>query len=194
MMQYFIQISESSASDFYLYDHDRLYNTLIDCKQNNNPTVLFGVSFALLDFAEKYQLDFPNLIVMETGGMKGQRKELTKSELHNKLQQSFGVSRIHSEYGMTELTSQLYSTSDGVFDTNLYLSACIHDITDPLSSITQGKQGIVCLTDLANIDSCSFLMTEDTGYLINENQLVLSGRLDIAEARGCNLLLTEILS
>ncbi len=192
MMQYFIGLSAYTESDFYLYDHDKLYSTLQKCKISNQPTILFGVSFALMDFAEKYKLDFPDLIIMETGGMKGQRKELPKSEMHRRLQKSFGVSSIHSEYGMTELSSQLYSSGNGAFDQNINIKIAIKDITDPLSSAPKGKQGIVCIIDLANIDSCSFIMTEDTGYLNGNNQLVLTGRLDISEARGCNLLLTEL--
>lgn len=192
MMQHFINLSRQSESDFYLYDHERLYDTLIQCKSNGKPTVLFGVSFALMDFAEKYKLDFPDLIIMETGGMKGQRKELPKAEMHRRLEESFNVSSIHSEYGMTELSSQLYSIGDGAFDQNIYLRSEIMDITDPLSQASNGKQGIVCLTDLANIDSCAFIMTEDTGYINTNNQLVLTGRLDMSEARGCNLLLTEV--
>ena len=192
MMQHFIQLSVHSESDFYLYDHDKLYDTLKQCKRLGKPTVLFGVSFALMDFAEKYTLDFPDLKIMETGGMKGQRKELPKSEMHRRLQESFGVSLIHSEYGMTELSSQMYSVGSGAFNQNVYLKAKIMDITDPLTLAPKGKQGIVCLTDLANIDSCAFIMTEDTGYINSNNQLVLTGRLDMSEARGCNLLLTEI--
>lgn len=192
MMQHFIGLSRYQESDFYLYDHDQLYSTLEKCKAGNQPTILFGVSFALMDFAEKYQLDFPSLIIMETGGMKGQRKELSKSEMHRRLQEAFDVPYIHSEYGMTELSSQLYSKGAGAFDQNIYLRANIMDITDPLTLATKGKQGIVCLTDLANIDSCSFIMTEDTGYINRNNQLFLTGRLDMSEARGCNLLLTEL--
>ncbi|HAI56819.1 MAG TPA: acyl transferase [Saprospirales bacterium] len=192
MMQHFIKISAHAESDFYLYDYDKLYDSLKRCQANRKPTVLFGVSFALMDFAEKYALDFPDLIIMETGGMKGQRKELPKAEMHRRLQESFGVSSIYSEYGMTELSSQLYSIGFGAFDQNIFLSAKIMDITDPLSPSAIGKQGVVCLTDLANIDSCSFIMTEDTGYINSKNQLVLTGRLDMSEARGCNLLLTEV--
>ena len=192
MMQHFIHLSRYTESDFYLYNHDKLIDTLEQCKADGRPTILFGVSFALMDFAEKYTIDYPELIIMETGGMKGQRKELPKSEMHRRLQSSFGVSSIHSEYGMTELSSQLYSTGLGAFDQNLFLRAKIKDITDPLSLAQEGKQGIVCLTDLANLDSCSFIMTEDTGYINEINQLVLTGRLDMSEARGCNLLLTEI--
>ena len=192
MMQHFISLSKYPESNFYLYNHDRLITQLKQCRDENKPTILFGVSFALMDFAENYKLDYPELIIMETGGMKGQRKELTKLEMHQIIKRAFNVSTIHSEYGMTELSSQLYSNGLGVFDQNIYLQAHIHDITDPLSLAPKGKQGIVCLTDLANIDSCSFIMTEDTGYINEHNQLVLTGRLDIAEARGCNLLLEEI--
>ena len=192
MMQHFISLSKYPESNFYLYNHDRLITQLKQCRDENKPTILFGVSFALMDFAENYKLDYPELIIMETGGMKGQRKELTKLEMHQIIKKAFNVSSIHSEYGMTELSSQLYSNGLGVFDQNIYLQAHIHDITDPLSLAPKGKQGIVCLTDLANIDSCSFIMTEDTGYINEHNQLVLTGRLDIAEARGCNLLLEEI--
>lgn len=192
MMQHFISLSKYPESNFYLYDHDKLYDQLQKCRDDNKPTILFGVSFALMDFVENYQLDYPELIVMETGGMKGQRKELTKTEMHHKIIKALSISRVHSEYGMTELSSQLYSNGLGVFDQNIYLRAQIHDITDPLSLAPKGKQGIVCLTDLANIDSCSFIMTEDTGYINDQSQLVLTGRLDIAEARGCNLLLEEL--
>lgn len=192
MMQHFISLSHYKESDFYLYDHTKLYETLLFCKETKRPTILFGVSFALLDFAEKYQLDFSNLIIMETGGMKGNRKEVPKAELHKRLQESFNVASIHSEYGMTELSSQLYSKGLGEFQQNTFLKASIHDITDPLSVGAKGKQGIVCLTDLANIDSCCFIMTDDTGYINTDNHLKLTGRLDMSEARGCNLLLEEI--
>jgi len=192
MMQHFISISKQEESDFYLYNHDQLYKSLELCKSQGKPTILFGVSFALMDFAEKYQLDFPDLIIMETGGMKGQRKELPKAAMHAILKDAFGVSSVHSEYGMTELSSQMYSSGLGAFDQNIYLRAAIHDITDPLSDAPTGKQGIVCLMDLANIDSCAFIMTEDTGFLNSSGQLVLTGRLDMSEARGCNLLLGEV--
>ncbi len=192
MMQHFISLSVYEESDFYLYEHNELYKTLLKCKDEGKPTILFGVSYALIDFAEKYQLEFPELIIMETGGMKGQRKEMPKVELHGILKTAFHVSSVHSEYGMTELNSQLYSNGLGAFNQNVFLRARIHDITDPLSLAPEGKQGILCIIDLANIDSCAFIMTEDTGYINSKNQLVLTGRLDMAEARGCNLLLEEL--
>lgn len=192
MMQCFIGKSKDKESAFYLHDHKKLFHTLQECQQKAKPTILFGVSFALMDFFETYQLAFPELIVMETGGMKGRRTELPKAALHQKIIQASGVSSVHSEYGMTELMSQLYSEGHGAFDQHAYLQAHIRDISDPLSHLLSGRQGIVCLRDLANIDSCAFIMTEDTGYINADNQLVLTGRLDMAEARGCNLLLSEM--
>lgn len=192
MMDYFISCSSYEQSAFYLHDHNALYEALLECQSQQRPTILFGVSFALIDFFQSYQLNFPELIVMETGGMKGRRAELPKAALHDIIIQSSGVETVHSEYGMTELSSQLYSKGQGIFDTHAYLVPHIREISDPLTRLENHKQGIVCLRDMANIDSCSFIMTEDTGFINTSNQLILTGRLDMAEARGCNLLLTEI--
>lgn len=192
MIQHFISLGNQELSDFYLYDHSRLYDALLQCKEATVPTLLFGVTYALLDFCDEYRLHYPELTVMETGGMKGTRQEMPKAYVHKKIKSALGVSTVHSEYGMTELSSQLYSRGDGVFDYNRYIKAHIRDITDPLSDITMGKQGIICLTDLANIDSCAFIMTDDTGYMPNSDQLVLTGRVDLSEARGCNLMITDI--
>jgi hypothetical protein len=192
MAQHFTQKSGYAESDFYLRNHEDLYRTLLHCKEKDIPTVLLGVSYALLDFTDKYTMDFPSLIVMETGGMKGQRKEMVKAELHLILRNAFGVPKIHSEYGMTELLSQAYSKGDNVFCPNDRLTVTTRQIHDPLSTEKIGKTGLICVCDFANIDSCAFIQTEDIGIVYDYGSFEILGRADIADIRGCNLLLEDI--
>jgi len=148
-----------------------------------------GVSFALLDLIEKQTISHPNLIVMETGGMKGRRKELIREELHKILSIGFGVEKIHSEYGMTELLSQAYSTGGGIFNTPPWMKVLIRDTNDPFAYLDSGRSGGINVIDLANIYSCSFIMTQDLGRMIAGQGFEVLGRFDTSDIRGCNLLI-----
>lgn len=189
MVEDMIQISKQPESGFYLYDFAALYQQLKQLQQKGKKVLLIGVSFALLDFVEQYQLHFPELIVMETGGMKGRRKEMIRAELHQEIVKGFGVQHIHSEYGMTELLSQAYSQGEGIFSCPPWMKLCIRDTEDPLSYLPQGKTGGVNVIDLANYNSISFIATDDLGKQITDNQYELLGRFDYSDVRGCNLLL-----
>ena len=149
---------------------------------------MLGVSYALLDLAEKGVSLNEKFIVMETGGMKGRREELIKSELHSILKQKFGVTNIHSEYGMTELLSQAYSKKEGIFETPPWMKVLVRDTNDPFQYLTQGKTGGINVIDLANINSCCFIATQDLGKLHGEEKFELMGRFDNSDIRGCNLL------
>ena len=184
-----IKQSENSDSDFYLYNHEELYQQIVKQKAEGNPTLLIGVTFALLDFVEQYQIDFPELIVMETGGMKGRRKEMIREELHSILCAGFGIKTIHSEYGMTELLSQAYSKGEGVFACPPWMRVLIRDTNDPLSLVAENKTGGINVIDLANINSCSFIATQDLGKLSSNGEFEVLGRFDNADIRGCNLLI-----
>lgn len=184
-----IKQSENPDSGFYLYNHNELYQQLIKQQKMGKPTLLIGVTFALLDFVEQYQLNFPELIVMETGGMKGRRKEMIREELHLILCDGFGVKNIHSEYGMTELLSQAYSKGEGVFTCPPWMQIITRDTNDPLSLVGPNKTGGINVIDLANINSCSFIATQDLGKLDNYGNFEVLGRFDNADIRGCNLLL-----
>lgn len=177
-----------AGSGYYLHNHQALYEALEKLKKMQKPTILLGVTYALLDFVEQYTIQFPELIVMETGGMKGKRKELIREELHEQLCQGFGVSHIHSEYGMTELLSQAYSKGKGIFSCPPWMQICIRDTNDPLSYLPSGKSGGINVIDLANVHSCSFIATQDLGKLIGPNQFEVLGRFDASDIRGCNLL------
>ncbi|MDR1054250.1 MAG: acyltransferase [Prevotellaceae bacterium] len=191
MVEHLIDLSNSPYSGFYLHNHQDLYNNLQDLQKNKIPVLLIGVSFALLDFVEQYQLEFPNLIVMETGGMKGRRRELPREELHAVLCRGFGVECIHSEYGMTELLSQAYSHGYGRFCTPPWMRIIIRDAQNPLDRVGEGITGGINIIDLANIFSCSFVETHDLGRLYADGSFDIQGRLDESDVRGCNLLLIE---
>jgi hypothetical protein len=148
-----------------------------------------GVTFALLDFVEAYQVDFPQLIVMETGGMKGRRKEMIREELHDILTKGFGVDYIHSEYGMTELLSQAYSKGDGIFICPPWMRIITRDTNDPVTLMQGDRAGGINIIDLANINSCSFLATQDLGKVYADGSFEVLGRFDNADIRGCNLLI-----
>jgi len=188
MVNDLIEKSGHTQSGYFLYNHDDLLQTLLDLKAKKQKTVLIGVTYALLDFIEQYDIDFPELIVMETGGMKGKRKEMVREELHEQLTKGFGVKSIHSEYGMTELLSQAYSLGDGVFNCPNWMQVLIRDTNDPLSLVAQGRTGGINVIDLANLNSCSFIATQDLGKINSNQSFEVLGRFDHADIRGCNLL------
>jgi phenylacetate-coenzyme A ligase PaaK-like adenylate-forming protein len=189
MAEQFVQISRYPQSGFYLYNHDDLRKTLAECAQQKIPTLLIGVSFALWDLAEEGGVDFPELIVMETGGMKGRRRELTRSELHEILSKGLKVRHIHSEYGMTELLSQAYSQGEGIFQAAPTLRVWTREVTDPFQPMAAGRTGALNVIDLANLDTISFIATDDLGKVFADGSFEVLGRLDAGDIRGCNLLL-----
>lgn len=189
MMNYLIKTSRDPQSGFYKNDVESLISNLHKAVSGNRKTLLLGVSFALLDLAEQYSPDLSGIIVMETGGMKGRRKEITRGELHEILQSKFNVPSIHSEYGMTELLSQAYSAGGGIFYTPPWMKILIRDPQDPLSIISQpGITGGINIIDLANLYSCSFIATSDLGRLHTDGGFEVLGRFDNSDIRGCNLL------
>ena len=190
MIDSLIEKSNHSKSGFYLNEKNALLDTLSELKKSNTKTLLIGVTFALLDFIEKQKIDFSNLIVMETGGMKGRRKEMVREELHNILCDGFGVSKIHSEYGMTELLSQAYSFGNGVFKTPSWMKILTREINDPLSLCKENKTGGINVIDLANISSCCFISTQDLGRTLGNKQFEIIGRFDNSDTRGCNLMIS----
>ena len=180
-------ISESSSdSGFYLADHEKLFTILKDLQRQKRKTILFGVTYALLDFINDFHIDFPDLIVIETGGMKGKRKEMIREEVHQLLCTGFGVDVIHSEYGMTELLSQAYSIGKGIFKSPSWMRILIRDPYDPLKPLVLRNSGGINIIDLANIDSCSFLSTQDLGKVYEDNSFEVIGRFDFSDVRGCN--------
>lgn len=188
MVDDLIKQSSYPESNYFLYNHDDLFKELNTLKERNIPTILFGVTYALLDFIEKYPIHFPKLIIMETGGMKGQRKEMIREELHDMLCQGFGVSEIHSEYGMTELLSQAYSKGNGKFYCPPWMGIMIRELNDPFSYLGTNQTGGINIIDLANINSCSFIATQDLGKLLPDKHFEVLGRFDQSDIRGCNLL------
>ena len=188
MVDQLIKKSNHLNSGFYLNQYAELKHLLQSLKEQNQKTILFGVTFALLDMAENFSVDFPDLIVLETGGMKGRRKEIVREELHEVLTKGFGVERIHSEYGMTELLSQAYSKGDGLFECPPWMKISIREINDPKQLVKDGTTGGVNVIDLANYFSCSFISTQDLGKIHPDNQFEIVGRFDNADLRGCNLL------
>ncbi len=189
MVDDFVKISPYPQSGFFLYDFKQLIEILKENQARQIPTVLIGVSFALLDLAEQYPTDLSNIIIMETGGMKGRREELTRNELHTYLKKAFKVNQIHAEYGMTELFSQAYSVGNGIFHPSPTLRAYTRDVTDPLCLLkTPNRQGILNLIDLGNFDTISFIATDDLGRVQADGSFEVLGRLDHSDIRGCNLL------
>jgi phenylacetate-coenzyme A ligase PaaK-like adenylate-forming protein len=188
MVESLIRESNNPLSGFYLYDHESLFQQLQLAKKQSKKVMLLGVSFALLDFAEQFQIDFPELYVMETGGMKGKRSELLREELHAILKKAFGVRTIHSEYGMTELLSQSYSKGEGVFSCPPWMKILIRDPNDPLSYMEETKTGGINVIDLCNLYSCAFIATQDLGKKLDGQMFEIIGRFDHSDVRGCNLL------
>ncbi len=191
MAQEFVSLSSYKQSGFYLYNHQQLYEQLLINEKKNIPTILFGVSFALLDFAERYPIKLNHTIVMETGGMKGRRVELHRSQLHFILKRAFGVETIHSEYGMTELLSQAYSSGNGIFRSPAWMRALVYNPYNPLRTINSGAGGINII-DLANQHSCAFIQTSDVGKVFPDGSFSIDGRSDYSEVRGCNLMVATI--
>ncbi|WP_282123207.1 LuxE/PaaK family acyltransferase [Algibacter mikhailovii] len=189
MVDAMIKTSKHPESGFYLNNISELRHTLEQLDAQGKKTLLIGVSFALLDVVEHYQFQLKNTIIMETGGMKGRRKELIRSELHDILKTGFGVSCIHSEYGMTELLSQGYSKGYGAFNCPPWMKILTRDTEDALHIQTTGKTGGINIIDLANINSCSFIATQDLGKINPDNSFEVIGRFDNSDIRGCNLMM-----
>lgn len=188
----FIKHSSYAQSGFFLYDFETLSKHLQQCRKQQIPTILLGVSFALLDLAEQFPQNLEGITIMETGGMKGRRKELTRKELHHAFQNAFNVSTVHSEYGMTELFSQAYSTGEGIFYPSPTMRVQTHEITDPLSVQKINKTGVLHIIDLANIDTISFIATQDLGRCRADGSFEVLGRLDYSDIRGCNLMVSDL--
>lgn len=192
MVQKLVTRSTHPDSGFYLYDFEKLYQTLKRLEQEGKKTVLIGVTFALLDFAALYPLPLNNTIVMETGGMKGRKKEMIRNEVHDILKQAFSLDAIHSEYGMTELLSQAYSSGSGLYRTPDWMRIVLRDEEDPLSAKplcgNDKTRGLINVIDLANICSCSFIATDDLGVLYSNGTFEVTGRMDNSDLRGCSLL------
>ena len=189
MIEKLIKLSKSKESGFFLDDYYNLSKKLIELDtKKERKTILIGVPYALLDMIDFNQFQLNNTIIMETGGMKGRRKEMVRTELHEKLKRGFGVSKIHSEYGMTELLSQAYSKGDGIFKTPSWMKVIIRDINDAQNLDFNKKSGAINIIDLANYNSCSFIATDDMGKYINDDEFELIGRVDNSDIRGCNLL------
>ena len=188
MVDDFIKKSNRPASGFYLNNLTELSKTLIALDKKGEKVLLIGVTFALLDLIERQQFKLQNTIIMETGGMKGRRKEIIRNELHEILCAGFGVSKIHSEYGMTELLSQGYSKGNGVFETPPWMKILTRDTEDALSINASGKNGGINVIDLANYNSCSFIATQDLGKVYENETFEVLGRFDNSDIRGCNLM------
>ena len=190
MVEKLIKLTKSNESGFFLDDYTNISKKLnqLDSK-NDRKTILIGVPYALLDLLDFNQFCFNNTIIMETGGMKGRRKELVRNELHEKLKSGFGVNQIHSEYGMTELLSQAYSKGNGVFSTPAWMKVLIRDVNDAQNLNFNKKSGAINIIDLANYNSCSFIATDDMGKFVSESEFEVIGRIDNSDVRGCNLLI-----
>ncbi len=189
MVHELIKKSGHKKSGFYLNDHEKLKNVLLSLEQEGQETILFGVSYALLDFADDFPMQLKYTRVVETGGMKGRRKELTKPELYNALKKGLGIDKVYAEYGMTELLSQAYA-ENGLYTTPPWMKVFMRDETDPLSYVENGRPGVMNVIDLANLYSCSFIATEDAGKYINGKFEVL-GRINNSDIRGCSLMVAE---
>lgn len=188
MVEDLIEGSNQPESGFYLHNYEELAKMLVDLDKQGRNVLLIGVTYALLDMIEMQKFNLSNTIIMETGGMKGRRKEMIREELHQVLSEGFGVSKIHSEYGMTELLSQGYSFGDGIFECPPWMDILTRDPEDALSYVEEGKTGGVNVIDLANINSCSFIATQDLGKKYKDGSFEILGRFDHSDIRGCNLM------
>ena len=188
MVSDLIKKSQNPESDFYLNNYDELITKLLILNKRGQNVLLIGVTYALLDLIEKQNFKLKHTIVMETGGMKGKRKEMIREELHQILCDGFGVSTIHSEYGMTELLSQAYSLGDGIFECPNWMHVLIRDTEDAFSYVANQKTGGINVIDLANINSCSFIATQDLGKKYDNQSFEVLGRFDHSDIRGCNLM------
>lgn len=190
MVQDMVKRSGHAASGFYLYEHDKLAEQLMLLEASGQKTLLIGVTFGLLDFAERYSLQLKNTIVMETGGMKGRREEWTRQQVHAFLKERLGCEHIHAEYGMTELLSQAYSYDDGMFTTPPWMKVLVRDENDPFQLSAAHASGVINVVDLANVYSCAFIATEDIGRIHEEGKFEVLGRLDNSALRGCSLMVS----
>lgn len=188
MVEDLIKLSNHPDSGFYLNDYQELYNKLTSLDASGQNVLLIGVTYALLDLVEKYDFQLKNTVIMETGGMKGRRKEMIREELHKILCAGFGVNEIHSEYGMTELLSQAYSLGNGIFQCPPWMDVLIRDTEDAMNYVETGKTGGINVIDLANINSCSFIATQDLGKKYPNHSFEVLGRFDNSDIRGCNLM------
>lgn len=187
MVDALIRMSGHAESGFFLHEDERLFQTLQQLEQQQQPAILFGVTYALLDFADRYPMSLKATSIIETGGMKGRREELLREEVHLRLMQAFGLDAIASEYGMTELLSQAYSKRDGRFTPSSTMKVLVRDLNDPLQVDRQGK-GLLNIIDLANFYSCPFIATDDLGEVFPDASFTVDGRLDGSELRGCSLM------
>lgn len=190
MVEDMIRRSGRPESGFYLYEHEKLADTLLALEARRQPTLLIGVTFGLLDFAENHRMTLRHTIVMETGGMKGRREEWTREELHAFLCERLGTDAIHAEYGMTELLSQAYSQGRGVFNCPPWMKVLVRDENDPFQLSTAAASGVINVIDLANIHSCSFIATDDIGKIHANGSFEVLGRLDRSALRGCSLMVS----
>ena len=188
MVDDLIKQTNNPDSGFYLHNHEELIEKLITLDNKGQNVILIGVTYALLDLVEKQKFNLKNTIIMETGGMKGKRKEMIREELHEQLCDGFGVNAIHSEYGMTELLSQAYSLGNGIFECPNWMQILVRDTEDALTYIESGKTGGINVIDLANINSCAFIATQDLGKKYKNNTFEILGRFDNSDIRGCNLM------
>jgi phenylacetate-coenzyme A ligase PaaK-like adenylate-forming protein len=188
MVEDLIKKTNNPESGFYLHNHEELIEKLTRLDNAGQNVILIGVTYALLDLIVKHPFQLKNTIIMETGGMKGRRKEMIREELHEQLCQGFGVTAIHSEYGMTELLSQAYSLGNGVFECPSWMQILVRDTEDALTYVAEGKSGGINVIDLANINSCSFIATQDLGKKNPNNSFEVLGRFDNSDIRGCNLM------
>ncbi len=187
-----IKLSGHPDSGFYLDQFENMHRKILDLEQKAQPVILLGVTFALLDFAEQYPMKLKHTIVMETGGMKGRKKELTRQAVHDFLKQAWGIDSVHAEYGMTELLSQAYSKGGGIFYSPPWMKIILRAEDDPLSMTDEDqkpiKKGIINIIDLANRWSCAFIATDDMGILHDDGGFEIIGRVDNSDIRGCSLM------
>ncbi|MCD6556528.1 MAG: acyltransferase [Bacteroidales bacterium] len=188
MLEKLMQISNNPDNGFYLYNHSQLADKLSELEKQNRKIILFGVSFALIDFFKNYHINLKNTTIIETGGMKGRKKEIVREELHKIIKTATGLKHIHSEYGMTELLSQAYAKTENRYANPPWMKILIRDANDPFSYLPKGKSGGINIIDSANIYSCSFIETKDLGKLHPDNTFEILGRFDNSDIRGCNLM------
>jgi phenylacetate-coenzyme A ligase PaaK-like adenylate-forming protein len=190
MVNSLIENSKNPESGFYLYDYEKLFHVLKTIEEKSAPAILFGVTYALLEFSKAFNIELNSTTIIETGGMKGRGKEMSKPELYDALKKSFKIKHIHSEYGMTELLSQAYSI-DGIFKCTPWMKVVVRDETDPFTTSENSpiRSGVINVIDLANIYSCSFIATDDIGTVDNKGLFQVLGRLDNSDIRGCSLLM-----
>jgi phenylacetate-coenzyme A ligase PaaK-like adenylate-forming protein len=187
MMNHFIE-NAGNGSMYVSSDFDQWKEILTKARKTGKKVILWAVTYALLDLADSHPQDLSDLIVIETGGMKGRRKEITREELHALLKARFKLEQVHSEYGMSELLSQAYSKEEGVFSTPAWMKILIRDVNDPLSLVSGNREGAINIIDLANVDSCAFIGTQDIGKYFEKDKFLIKGRMDNSDIRGCNLM------